>query len=439
MKKIIFISYLVICGSLFGAVQDSLKSSGMFIADSISITGNKKTDSDIILREMTFTKGDSVNPEILDYNKERIYSLSLFNIVHVERDTAAGTNIININVEESWYIYAIPFADYRENTLSKSTYGIYFTYKNFRGRNETIKTKFSFGYDPSFQIFYNNPRLIPSRDISATLEFAIGSAGNKSNIAESIFGDEFSYDYGRLSLSLGNRFNLFNWLFLSFGYEHYESPKYADSMITVSGGRVDRMPYIGASYIYDSRDLAQFPESGIYFGLSYYEKGLGFNSINHSIAAFDLRQYIKLIGDLGGKWRLASRFTFGERIPFYDRSYIGFSDKIRGYYSNDFEGKHYTISSVEFKYPIIEEWRFSLNIPPIPQSLTTLRIGLYLTAFGDAGTTYDDFESLSFSRFYSGYGGGVAILFLPHNSLRIEYGFNELAKGELIIETGFSF
>ncbi|HEX2984830.1 MAG TPA: POTRA domain-containing protein [Ignavibacteriales bacterium] len=439
MKKYLFITYMLLSVSLFGAVQDSLKNDQIFIADSIYITGNNKTDADIILREMTFAAGDSVNMEILNYNKERIYSLSLFNIVRVESDTSAGINIINVKVEESWYIYAIPFADYRENTLGKSTYGIYFTYKNFRGRNETIKTKFSFGYDPSFQLFYNNPRLIPKENISSTLEFVIGSAGNKSYIAENIFGDEFSYKYGKLYLSLGKRFDLFNWVFLALGYEHYESPEYKDSLITVSGGRVDRMPSVGVSYVFDSRDLAQFPENGVYFGLSVYQKGLGFNDINHTIAAFDLRQYKKLIGNLGGKWRLGSRFTFGEKIPYYDRSYLGFGDKIRGYYSKDFEGKHYTISSIEFKYPILKEWRFSLNIPPIPQSLTTLRIGLYLTAFGDAGTTYDDFESLTLSKFYSGYGGGFAILFLPHNSLRVEYGFNEFAKGELIIETGFSF
>jgi hypothetical protein len=89
--------------------------------------------------------------------------------------------------------------------------------------------------------------------------------------------------------------------------------------------------------------------------------------------------------------------------------------------------------------PIIEEWKFSLDLPLIPKSLTTLRIGLYATSFADAGTVYDHLDDLNFSRFYSGYGGGLSILFLPHNVVRMEYGINKYSKGEFIFETGFSF
>jgi hypothetical protein len=68
-----------------------------------------------------------------------------------------------------------------------------------------------------------------------------------------------------------------------------------------------------------------------------------------------------------------------------------------------------------------------------------LRIGLYVTSFADAGTVYDRLDDLNLNRFYSGYGGGLSILFLPHNVVRMEYGINEFSKGEFIFATKSSF
>jgi hypothetical protein len=52
---------------------------------------------------------------------------------------------------------------------------------------------------------------------------------------------------------------------------------------------------------------------------------------------------------------LAGRFGFGKLIPTYDFSYIGFGERIRGYYSKEAEGHHLYLASAELSYPIFND------------------------------------------------------------------------------------
>ena len=113
----------------------------IFVVDSIIVQGNDITEEEIILRELTFASTDTINQKILEYNKERIYSLGLFTKVDLFIYPFEQKNILVINVEESWYIYPIPVASLREGDWNKLSYGFYLVVKNLRGRNETIITR----------------------------------------------------------------------------------------------------------------------------------------------------------------------------------------------------------------------------------------------------------------------------------------------------------
>ncbi|MEJ2618441.1 MAG: POTRA domain-containing protein, partial [Ignavibacteriaceae bacterium] len=116
--------------------------------DSFEIRGNKITDDDIILRELTFSKGDTVSNNNLEYNRERIFSLGIFTKVQLYVKKVDNKNILVINVEESWYIYPIPFVELKDRDWKKFSYGIDVVIQNFRGRNELLQARGSLGYDP---------------------------------------------------------------------------------------------------------------------------------------------------------------------------------------------------------------------------------------------------------------------------------------------------
>ncbi|PKL81550.1 MAG: hypothetical protein CVV24_14660, partial [Ignavibacteriae bacterium HGW-Ignavibacteriae-3] len=87
------IAFLSSCNSIvLGGNIDSLKlaDNEAVRIDSIRISGNDITEEFIILRELTFQIGDTVSGKTLKYNRERVYSLRLFNhvefIIHNELD-----------------------------------------------------------------------------------------------------------------------------------------------------------------------------------------------------------------------------------------------------------------------------------------------------------------------------------------------------------------
>lgn len=410
-----------------------------FRVDSVNIKGNDITKDFIITRELTFKPGDIISLEVASYNRERIYSLGIFNQVTLEPEKNDSFNILNIIVEESWYIYPIPFVNIKERDWNKLSFGMFLVLKNFRGRNETLSAVAAFGYDPTFGLSYYNPNSIANENIFFYSRIGYSDVSNKSLIAEEAAGGKFDQKVISGELEIGRRFFIFQRLSLRFGFNYIESPFYLEG-INASNQRIDRIYSLTAAYQYDTRDLVQFPKTGFFANSSYTFKGLGINDINYNVARVDLRSYHHLIEKLHFKMRFTSRFTLGDNIPYSDNSIIGLEDKIRGFFKNKFEGNHSYFTSAELYYPIIEELYINLDfIPIIPEKLLSYRFALYAQIFADAGAVQKRNTSLSLNHFKSGYGAGITILILPYYVARIEYAFNELKKSELILDVGVSF
>jgi outer membrane protein assembly factor BamA len=213
-----------------------------------------------------------------------------------------------------------------------------------------------------------------------------------------------------------------------------------NSNINASGQRIDHLVYLGAGYTYDTRDLAQFPLRGIYGAFSITDKGLGYQNINYQVYYIDFREYRRLLWDIHGKWRFASRLTSGNLIPSYDISFLGYGDRVRGYSNYVEEGNNYYLTSLEFYNPIIKDINVNLDfIPIIPRQLLSYRVALYAEIFGDAGTATQRGRNIGINDFESGYGFGLTLLVLPYNILRVEVAFNNFAKSELLVDLGISF
>ena len=424
----------------FTQTDDNVKS-GLypFKVDSIAIKGNDITEEFIITRELTFQIGDTIDYKSAQYNRERIYSLGIFNQVTLEPELNENLNILNIIIEESWYIYPIPFVNIKERDWEKLSFGMYLFLKNFRGRNETLSAVLAFGYDPTYTISYYNPNSIGNENIFFLTRVGYSNVSNKSLIAENLVGSTFEQKVIFSDIEIGRRFELFHKLAVGLSYNYIETPFYIKG-INASNERIDRMFGVGVSYQYDTRDLIQFPKSGFYVNTSYIFKGMGINDINYNVARLDFRSYNPLIERLLFKWRFTSRFTLGDKIPYYDNSIIGLEDKIRGFFSQNFEGNHSYLTSMELYYPIIEELYINLDfIPIIPKQLLSYRFALYAQVFGDAGAVQMRNSSVSLNDFKSGYGAGITVLILPYYAARVEYAINELRQSEIILDLGISF
>lgn len=442
MKLLVFITISILLSAFIYAEEaDSLIISGntKVVVDSIEIRGNETTEEFIILREMTFEEGDTVTAKMLDYNRERVYSLGLFNFVKVYLIEKEEDHVICvIDVKESWYVYPIPFLNFKEKSWDKVSYGINLRYRNFRGRNETINAKVSLGHDPNYSLSYFNPVLSEDYDIFMHVFTSLGKAGNNSDRAERLHGSDFEYNTINGGFRVGKRIDQFNSASLMFNYNYIEAPAENYESITASGRRVDAFPELGLVYQYDTRDLAQFANDGLYIRMQYKHLGFEVNDIDYNVFTFDFREY-RTILDFIAKWRVNYRHTYGKLVPYYDHSFLGLGEFVRGHRDDKQEGNNYILASVEAAYPVVDEFDLEVDLPLIPTRLTSARIAIHLTTFADAGSAYDNEVGLNFNNFYSGWGFGLSILFLPYNALRLEYAFDEYRNGEFILGTGFSF
>lgn len=441
LKYILFYFVIVFSFLLNAQTTDSLFSSNLypFIVDSISISGNKTTESFVILRELNFEIGDTLTRSNAIFNRERVYSLGIFNHVYFNPSVIDSLKILNIQVDESWYIYPIPFIEAKESDLKKLSYGAYLRLKNFRGRNEDLTAVIALGYDPTYQLSYYNPNLEYRNNIFFRTTFSYSDVTNKSRIAETLNGENFSQKFIGMSLLVGKRLDLFNRVYVLGAYSYIETPFYIPG-INASDNRIDNLVEIGFGYEHDTRDLAQFPKNGIFSSINYNFRGLGVDGISYGIGRIDFREYRNIFHKLISKWRFSSRFAFGEEVPYYDYSIIGIDEKVRGHLSKKIEGKEYYFGSLEFYYPIIEELNIDLTfIPIIPDQLLTYRVGFYTQIFAETALARFEDQPFALNRFNSGYGLGLTFLVLPYQVFRVEVAFDENLKSQLVLDLGISF
>ena len=415
----------------------SLKRGESVVIDSISIRGNDITEPIIILRELTFKIGQQVDSAVLAFNRERIFSLDIFNQVelHVVKHSATPNELL-INVDESWYIYPVPFLDRKENSWKKISYGVDIQVKNFRGMREEIGGRIGLGYDPHISVYYERPYLIHDRDLYGGVSLSYFNIRNKSLAAEAKYGSTFDQRIGQFKLVLGKRFLPYQWLGVFSAYYYVESPKYVEG-VNASNERIDRLVSVGALYVYDSRDLKQFPQNGYLFEFIYENKGIFGDIESYGILNSDIRAYHQTLFDIILKARVASRQVFGNS-PHYDNSFLGLGDKIRGYTLQE-EGNSRVITQAEMHYPLFYDYDLKTNFPIIPKQLQRARVSLFAHIYGDAGVVRYRGEPLTLNDFYSGYGVGLTLLVLPYNSARVEYGFNDQGKSEINVDIGISF
>ena len=165
--------------------------------------------------------GTLITKEQLEYDKNRIYSLGLFNEVQLQTvPTSDSKATIVVQLSERWYIYPYPIVGIKDRDWGKLYYGLGLLHMNFRGRNEKLATSFVVGYDPSLSLFYRNPFLTEEGIYSLEARLTLNTIRNKSLQATLTSGDaSFDERHYTLMLSFGKRFGIHHTAWFSTGYE----------------------------------------------------------------------------------------------------------------------------------------------------------------------------------------------------------------------------
>jgi outer membrane protein assembly factor BamA len=403
------------------------------VVDEIVVAGNEKTKAFVILREMSIHPGDTLTKKAIDYDKERIYSLRLFNRVEVTAAPAApGRAKITVQVNERWYIFPYPILGIRDRDWSKVFYGAGLVHSNFRGRNEKLYASAVLGYDPSYSLWYRNPFLNEEGTWFLEGRTSYSIIRNRSPQVESELG-EYQERHFNLLATVGRRFGRQHSAWVNGGYRSVHVPN-ESPISTISGSGTDKFPVLGAGYTFDSRDLAEYPSRGSLVSVTASKSGFPGHEVDFFRYATDLRYFQPLPGGFTLAGRVYTDFAAGGTVPSYSRVYIGYGERVRGHFRTLIEGENLAGAIAELRFPIVSA-RY-VKVGMLPDGVNLWRLGLSAALFGDAGTAWFRDEKFSTGNLTKGYGAGLNFL-LPYSIvLRVEYARNEARKGEVIIDLG---
>jgi outer membrane protein assembly factor BamA len=443
--KIFFLTLLFLTGVIFGSAQnsgtDSLPqpsyiqfSDSTLIVDNIVIVGNKVTKSFVILREMSLLPGSRVTKEAIEYDKKRIYSLQLFNSVEIHINPSEFSNVtLIVEVKERWYIYPFPIWGIKDRDWKKFYFGLGLMNTNFRGRNEKIYAIGTLGYEPSFSIYYRNPEIDYSKDVFLETSMGYVRGENKSKN----FNGNYRQHFISFSLTLGKRFGNFHTFSTTAAYQIVKVSEYKYGRVLNPWGK-DAYPILSAGYRYDTRDLNDYTLSGTFINVQVSKYGLFQPNIDYWRYNIDYRRFIPMFPRLVFAARAFTNTAGGGKIPIYNHLYLGYSERIRGHYSELYEGENIFGTSGELRFIILEPKYINLD-GVFMSEFSVWKFGIAAALFGDAGTTWYRNYPFALHNFIKGYGAGLHFI-LPYGFvLRTEYALNEYRAGEFIFDLTAAF
>ncbi|MBI5464957.1 MAG: BamA/TamA family outer membrane protein [Ignavibacteriales bacterium] len=420
------------CLAAFVLAEDNRSAKSLSIR-SIRIEGNETTQPQVILREMALHKGDTLSEISLDRDRNRIYGLRLFNnVTATHQDDGDSTDVL-ISVVERWYIFPFPVFGIKYNDFGKLYYGLGISHQNFRGRDEKISAAVTFGYDQSYSVSYQNPRLIEDEDIF----FRVGLSYQHVH-SLNVVSDEYDQINSSGSISLGKRYGLYQSLVGTASFDRWYVPDTSQGRTATAYGD-DKFWSFGVRYSYDSRNMREYPTEGTLVAAEVRNQGFGSESNVHTFAySADVRHYTPVGGGSLFAWRTYGTFMAGGVVPPYQHVFLGYRNRLRGYFRERFEGENIVGGAAELRVQLISPHYFSIDLFDIRQ-LRSLRFALYGGLFTDVGKAW--FRSSNFGDVPWRAGSGVGLHFLLPYSLilRAECALNDNGAAEAFVDIGVSF
>ncbi len=401
----------------------------------INITGNTRTKDKVIRREIALTPGDVYNTVRVDASKSRLMNLNYFSKVETyPADTLVpGRKDLNVLVEEKRtgsFNFGAGFSSI-DNLLgfAEITQGNFDVtrWPHFTGGGQKFRMRVQYGTRrKDFVVSLTEPYFMDR-------EIAVGG---------SLFYREASftsavYDERRYGFDLSARKRLGTFLAGRVGYKLEDVTVFdvdsdaSDEIKQEEGSRLKSE--VSGGLTYDTRDSLFLTRRGERIDLSVYVAG-GVLGGDTDIYGFDLEasKYFLLPWDtiltLNGEVASVSTWAGGDRVPIFDRLYLGGANNLRGFKFRDvgpkdedgepIGGNTLARFTVEYTFPVVDKIRGAV--------------------FYDAGFVNSSSYDFGAGNVNSDVGIGVR-LDLPIGPVRIDYGF-PLQKDEYSSGSGkFNF
>ena len=426
----------------------------------IIITGNKLTRNSIILRELSFKKGDVISesllPKVIQKDQQKLFNLRLFNTATITPlDLGNGLIDFLIEVDERWYTFPVPifqlsdrnFNEWWENydhDFSRVNYGVKLYQYNMFGRNQTLTLTAQFGFQRRFQLMYKIPYITNNQKAGLIFEMDYIEA---KNVADSTIEHKLRYvkydhilrNTRGIGLSYTYRNNFY--IFHKLKYE-YRQTGISDTLQMLNpnylGPENDNQQYDAVTYEFtsDHRDVQAYPLKGYLVFLHVQQYGIALN-----------KDFQKTEGwlSLSGHLDLKKHFYLSNQsyiylstpndMPYFNYGGLGYNRTfVRGYEIYVIEGPRFYLNKTTIKKRIFYHlWETENSF--IPQ-FNHFPLAIYLKAYADFGyvENYQTYQEQKINTLFSNQligGAGVGLDFVSAYDavIRLEYTYTPENKG----------
>jgi len=393
------------------------------VVESIEISGNKNTPSDVILTNLDFEVGDRINQKQLDNNFRRLEQTSLFKAVdfYTQPGESRGQVRVFIQVEERHWPYFQFKSGYSElDGWYISPLGLRFDNifggGNYMGAEMLIGDRVS-GLD----IFFLRPNFANSG-----LNFRALIFSRNRQFVHYINEDKFLQEVEGSGLSFrlnGNR-GLMKYLWMEFISETFRPKDYMypsgdkdkkqDLPETLQfQSEKQKVKHLMISLYADTRNRKFYPTRGWWGSLSYDVASEQFGSDgDFTKIILDIRRYQKLVGRTVLAVR-AKGAWITDSAPFYEKFYLGGPNSLRGFDDRSLNPLGYASRLVQGS----AELRFPVTPRNYPNHFIT---AVFFYDVGQAWSEPNDFDE---KKFNSGVGYGFRIKLPIVGLLRTDFAY----------------
>ena len=425
-------------------VSFSFQEGVQYYVDKVNIAGNTRTKDKVIRRELALAPGDLFNTVRMDASRQRLENLRYFSRTEVRPAepliSLPGRRDLGVDVTEQRtgsFNFGAGFSSI-DNLLGfvELTQGNFdiTNWPRFSGGGQKFRTRIQYGTKrKDFVIGLTEPYFLDQK-LSLGTELYYRDASFTSSV----------YDEERYGGAVFLRKPLNEFTAARFEYRleqtnlHNFSATASPTIRSEAGTRLKSQVSVGATY--DSRDRVYLPRKGMRIDGQAYIAG-GFLGGDTDIYGLDLEasKYIGLPGNtiltLEGQIAGVSTWSGGDRVPIFDRLYLGGPNNLRGFRFRDvgpkdaqgepIGGNSLARFTAEYTFPIVEMVRGAI---------------FYDVGFVNAGPWSFGTDNLN-----SDYGIGFLLEIPAIGPIRIDYGipiqsdrFNN-SNGKFQFNIGYKF
>ncbi len=436
------------------------------VIEDIVVEGNQRTKERIVLRELSFKKGDTLQTtdiqEQIQFNSKRLSGLDLFisvNITTILSDEQKIIFIVSVKENLMWVVYPnVDLADQDINvwaqrynfSLKRISIPITLSHLSLTGNQDKLKARIQLGFTRKLEALYISPFINQKQTLRLQTDFLFSddreARWNTINDKDLFLREEEErlFKRTRAGIGLQIRPELFNNHRFILRFQQ-NSIKDTVALLNPSFflNQQTRQRFFSIRYDFtsDHRNFNLYPTKGYLLKLLIEKEGLGiWNERNALIVDGSLAKY----WSLSEKWSMETNFSGQTNLirrqpSYYNNPVIGPEPNlIRGYELRQIRGMDYLVAAATLRYKLLD---VELNLGKLMfiEKYKQGNLSVFLKAYQDAAYMNNPFyqaeNRLSNQALWSR-GLGMDIMVYNTGVGKIEWSF---AKIDDTLQSGIFF